>query len=223
MLTIAVDAMGGDHAPSPEVEGAITRRQRARARVILVGDGRRGPARTREARWRTQDLPIEIVHATERITMEDSGEGGAHQAGQLHARLRAAGARGPGARVRVRRQHRRVHGHREDGAGRGAGRRPSRAFRRFSHRVKERPWWWWMWARMWIATPQMLAQFARDGRDLFAPHSAVPKPRVGLLSIGEEEHKGNELTRAATPLLRPESQFHRQRGRPRHVQRHMRT
>jgi len=28
-----------------------------------------------------------------------------------------------------------------------------------------------------------------------------PKPRVGMLSIGEEEHKGNELTRAARPLL----------------------
>jgi glycerol-3-phosphate acyltransferase PlsX len=29
-----------------------------------------------------------------------------------------------------------------------------------------------------------------------------PRPRVGLLSIGEEEHKGNELTRTATPLLK---------------------
>jgi glycerol-3-phosphate acyltransferase PlsX len=27
-------------------------------------------------------------------------------------------------------------------------------------------------------------------------------PRVGLLSIGEEEHKGNEMTRAAMPLLK---------------------
>src|SRR6202008_4711220 len=27
-------------------------------------------------------------------------------------------------------------------------------------------------------------------------------PRVGLLSIGEEELKGNDLTRAATPLLK---------------------
>src|SRR5207253_9922932 len=27
-------------------------------------------------------------------------------------------------------------------------------------------------------------------------------PRVGMLSIGEEEHKGNEMTRAATPLLK---------------------
>ena len=30
----------------------------------------------------------------------------------------------------------------------------------------------------------------------------MPSPRVGLLSIGEEEHKGNDLTRAATPLLK---------------------
>ena len=27
-------------------------------------------------------------------------------------------------------------------------------------------------------------------------------PRVGLLSIGEEEHKGNDLTRSVTPLLK---------------------
>ena len=32
--------------------------------------------------------------------------------------------------------------------------------------------------------------------------SKSASPRVGLLSIGEEEHKGNELTRAATPLLK---------------------
>jgi len=29
-----------------------------------------------------------------------------------------------------------------------------------------------------------------------------PKPRVGLLSIGEEDHKGNDVTRSATPLLK---------------------
>jgi len=51
-------------------------------------------------------------------------------------------------------------------------------------------------------SPQMLAQFAVMGdiysRLIFGNKS----PRVGLLSIGEEEHKGNELTRAAWPLLR---------------------
>ena len=30
----------------------------------------------------------------------------------------------------------------------------------------------------------------------------IKRPRVGLLSIGEEEHKGNALTRDATPLLK---------------------
>jgi glycerol-3-phosphate acyltransferase PlsX len=50
--------------------------------------------------------------------------------------------------------------------------------------------------------PEMLAQFAVMGeiysRTIF--HNA--RPRVGLLSIGEEEHKGNELTLAALPLLK---------------------
>src|SRR5208283_2928287 len=48
----------------------------------------------------------------------------------------------------------------------------------------------------------MLAQFAIMGdiysRTIF--HNA--RPRVGLLSIGEEEHKGNELTRSVTPILK---------------------
>jgi glycerol-3-phosphate acyltransferase PlsX len=30
----------------------------------------------------------------------------------------------------------------------------------------------------------------------------VAEPRVGMLSIGEEEHKGNELTKASTPLFK---------------------
>ena len=37
MLTIAVDAMGGDHAPKSEVEGAIQAARALPVRVILVG------------------------------------------------------------------------------------------------------------------------------------------------------------------------------------------
>jgi len=49
---------------------------------------------------------------------------------------------------------------------------------------------------------QMLAQFAVMG-DIYARVILkIENPRVGLLSIGEEEHKGNELTRTATPLLK---------------------
>jgi len=51
-------------------------------------------------------------------------------------------------------------------------------------------------------SPRMLAQFAVMGDVYSRVAFRKTRPRVGLLSIGEEEHKGNELTRAATPLLK---------------------
>jgi glycerol-3-phosphate acyltransferase PlsX len=48
----------------------------------------------------------------------------------------------------------------------------------------------------------MLAQFAVMGEIYSRVIFRTERPRVGLLSIGEEEHKGNELTRTATPLLK---------------------
>jgi phosphate acyltransferase len=51
-------------------------------------------------------------------------------------------------------------------------------------------------------SPRMLAQFAVMGEVYSRAIFRGERPRVGLLSIGEEEHKGNELTRAATPLLK---------------------
>ncbi len=52
------------------------------------------------------------------------------------------------------------------------------------------------------STPEMLAQFAVMGEIYSRIIFRIPSPRVGLLSIGEEEHKGNELTRAVTPMLK---------------------
>src|ERR1700691_3893019 len=69
MVTIAVDTMGGDKAPAPEVEGAIDAAREYGHRVLLVGNG---PAVERELRSHDiGDLPIEVVHASERITMDD--------------------------------------------------------------------------------------------------------------------------------------------------------
>ena len=51
-------------------------------------------------------------------------------------------------------------------------------------------------------SPEMLSQFAVMGEIYSRYVLKIEKPRVGLLSIGEEEHKGNEQTRAATPLLK---------------------
>src|SRR5713226_5451434 len=67
---IALDAMGSDRAPKPEIEGAILAARLYGVRVILVGvestiraELDRHPSAT--------DLPLEIVHASEVITMDD--------------------------------------------------------------------------------------------------------------------------------------------------------
>src|ERR1700740_3102670 len=67
---IALDAMGSDRAPKPEIEGAIHAARNYGVRVLLVGPEAalkseldRHPSASR--------LPLEIVHASEVITMED--------------------------------------------------------------------------------------------------------------------------------------------------------
>jgi phosphate acyltransferase len=50
--------------------------------------------------------------------------------------------------------------------------------------------------------PKMLSQFAVMGDIYSRVIFHTRNPKVGLLSIGEEEHKGNELTKAAMPLLK---------------------
>jgi phosphate acyltransferase len=49
---------------------------------------------------------------------------------------------------------------------------------------------------------RMLAQFAVMGEIYSRIILGRPRPRVGLLSIGEEDHKGNEVTRSAAPLMK---------------------
>src|SRR2546422_4065620 len=71
MVTIAVDAMGGDHAPKPEVDGAIRAAKNLGVKVILVGR-EEVIRRELEAHDECSFLPIEVYHASEQITMHDS-------------------------------------------------------------------------------------------------------------------------------------------------------
>jgi len=41
MITIAVDAMGGDHAPRPEVEGAVQAARELGVRILGGKDGKK--------------------------------------------------------------------------------------------------------------------------------------------------------------------------------------
>src|SRR6202046_4592017 len=67
---IALDAMGSDKAPKPEIEGALQAARHHGVRVLLVGPEDR--LRTELARYPgARRLPIDVVHASEVITMED--------------------------------------------------------------------------------------------------------------------------------------------------------
>ena len=89
---IALDAMGSDRAPKPEVEGAIHAARNYGVRVLLIG-----PEATIKAELdrhpSASRLPLEIVHASEVISMEDKAVQAVRaEARLLHARRLAAGA-----------------------------------------------------------------------------------------------------------------------------------
>jgi len=67
---IALDAMGSDRAPKPEIEGAIQAARHHGVHVLLVGneDELRAELAGHPA---AAGLPIEVIHASEVITMDD--------------------------------------------------------------------------------------------------------------------------------------------------------
>ena len=201
MLTIAVDAMGGDTAPKTEVEGAIRAVRALDIKVILVGheDLLRKELEQHEDVSR---LPIEIRHASERITMEDSAakamrtkrDSSIRVATRLVREGVAQGVVSAGNTGAVMATAKMVQGM-IPGVERPA---LASAFPTLEGRpviVID------VGANV-DCSARMLAQFAVMGDIYSRVIFRTDRPRVGLLSIGEEELKGNELTRAATPLLK---------------------
>src|SRR5579863_97428 len=200
MVTIAVDAMGGDDAPKAEVEGAIRAARSLGVRVILVG--KRDIVRAElEKHADTDDLPIEIEHASERVTMDDSvkamrqkRDSSIHVAARLVRDGVADGVVSAGNTGAVMATAKMVQGM-LPGVDRPA---LASAF----PTVKGTPVVVVDVGANVDCSPRMLAQFAVMGDIYSRVIFHTERPRVGLLSIGEEEHKGNELTKAATPLLK---------------------
>ena len=201
MVTIAVDAMGGDHHPRPEVEGALQAAKTLGVRVVLVG--REDVVRNdldRHSGWR--NLPIEIRHASEQITMEESAgkavrskkDSSIRVASRLVRDHIAQGVVSAGNTGAVMATAKLVQGM-LPGVDRPA---LASAFPTLSGR-----------AAVMLdvganvdCTAKMLGQFAVMGNAYSRVIFRTPRPRVGLLSIGEEEHKGNALTHEAQPLLK---------------------
>src|SRR3954453_18943796 len=194
MLTIAVDAMGGDHAPSSEVEGAVRAARDLGVKVILVG---RQDVVRRELDQHPEhrELPIEVVHASEVITMDDSAAKAVRSKRDSSMRVASRLVRDGVAQGFV------------SAGNTGAVMATAKMVQGVVPGV-ERP------ALAGVfptvvpgspvvvldvganvdCSPKMLAQFAVMGEIYSRMILARPKPRVGILSIGEEDHKGNEVT-----------------------------
>ena len=69
-MTIALDAMGGDSSPAAEVEGAVLAAREYNAEIVLVGDEKL--LRSELDKYRTAGLPITICHASQRVEMHES-------------------------------------------------------------------------------------------------------------------------------------------------------
>jgi glycerol-3-phosphate acyltransferase PlsX len=70
MNKIAVDAMGGDNAPGPEVAGAIAAVREASLEIVLVGDAERLNAELRRL-GAAKEANISVRHASQVVTMTD--------------------------------------------------------------------------------------------------------------------------------------------------------
>jgi glycerol-3-phosphate acyltransferase PlsX len=204
MITVALDAMGGDHAPRAEVEGAVlAAREYPDVRIILVGI--EDKVRPELDRLRHRDLPIEIVGATDVVTMTDSPshafrrkkDSSLHVAARLVRDGKAdalVSAGNTGAAMTVARFV--------------LGTLPS----------VDRPALAWAFPNIKEKVSVMLdvganvdskplhiEQFAVMGEVYYRALWGVKRPRVALLSIGEEDMKGNDLTREAAALLKQSS------------------
>ena len=200
MVTIAVDAMGGDHAPEAEVEGAVRAAKAYQVQIVLVG--REELVQKELARYEdSMGLPIKVVHASEVVTMEDSAAKAMRNKRDSSIRVASRlvrdgvvqGLVSAGNTGAVMATAKTVQGmvHGVD--------RP--ALSTVFPTVKGTPVVMMDVGANVDCSPQMLAQFAVMG-DIYSRVIFENKnPRVGLLSIGEEEHKGNDLTHAAWPLL----------------------
>jgi phosphate acyltransferase len=203
MTTIALDAMGGDSAPRAEVEGAILAARELDVRVLLVGI--EATVRQELTRQKAKGLPIEVVNATEVVTMKDSPSqafrrkknSSVHVAAKLVLNGQADGmvsAGNTGAAMTIARFI--------------LGTLPSvdrPALAAAMPTAKGTPVVLLDVGANVDSKPEQLEQFAVMGEIYYRTIFGTKRPRVGLLSIGEEEMKGNELTREASNLIKQTS------------------
>jgi len=201
-MRVIVDAMGSDNAPGPDVEGAIRAARRYGCGLLLVG--REDAVRAELAKHDVSGLSIEVAHASQVVEMHE------HPAQAVREKVDASVVVG----MRLLR----------DGAGDalvsagnsggvlasalvGAGRigrikgiqRP--AISTVLPHLHGHSFMLDIGANA-DARPEWLVQFGIMGAVYAEKVLGIATPRVGLLSNGEEDTKGNAVVQEAHSLLR---------------------
>jgi glycerol-3-phosphate acyltransferase PlsX len=201
LIDIVLDAVGTDKAPEAEIRGAILACKALPVRVHLVGPEAELRDLLDEALG-NDDLPIVIHHASERIGMEEKAAHAVRTKKDSSMRLGlklvrdgvAAGfvtAGNTGAAMATAKM--------VLGALPGVD-RPALAIPMPSS--KGNPCVLLDVGANVDCKANNLAQFAVMGEIYARSVLKIESPRVGLLNVGEEESKGNDLTREAFPLLK---------------------
>jgi phosphate acyltransferase len=199
-MRIALDAMGGDNAPASEVAGATAAARAYGVEVLLVG--RRSELLAELSHHQTRGLKLDIVEAESMVGMHEPDPARAVRQKPDSSVVRAFGlVREGSAQACV-------------SAGNTGAFMSAALFELKRIRGVERP-----AIAIVMPTPtrgrvllldiganvdckpEYLAQFGLMGAVYLEHVFGTHRPRVALLSIGEEPSKGNQLVQQAHPLL----------------------
>lgn len=194
--------MGGDNAPAVEVAGAVAACREFGIAITLVGDRARLEAEL--SRHQATGLDIDIFHASEVVGMHDSASDAVRKKKNSSVRLAFELVKEGKACAAV-------------SAGNSGATMAAGMFVLKRINGIERPAIAQIFPTLKGQTlvldvggnvdckPQHLAQFAIMG-EVYAHYAmGITNPAVGLLSNGEEDSKGNELTRETNAILRDTS------------------
>jgi glycerol-3-phosphate acyltransferase PlsX len=199
---VAVDAMGGDFAPAETVAGAVLAARELRVPIHLVG--REPDIRAELRHHRTHGLPLEIVPASEIVGMDESPVNAFRRKKDSSLHVAASLARDGAVQAVV------------SAGNTGAVMTTVKMLCGVLEGV-ERP---ALCAvvpnqhgpSVWLdvganvdCKPVHLVQFAIMGHLYAREVLGLANPRVGLMSIGEEDGKGNDVTREAFKSLKETS------------------
>ncbi len=198
-MRIALDAMGGDYAPGPNIDGTIiSLKDNPNLEIVLVGDpsaidplieksgynGDRLTVRESDGFIRMDEKPTEALRKKPNCSIAlcwkmmagreveavvSAGHTGAMVAAGLRTRLFLKGVKRPGIAVAL----------------------PTAAGQSVLMDVGANP----------AARPEHLYQYAVMGEIYAREILGIETPRIGLMNIGSEEGKGNELYRETHKLI----------------------